>query len=87
MEISFVFISGIARNMNNNKFEKIEELLAEKLTGNKPSFTNFSKTNYTMIGIINGKYVYEVFEEDFINKFHSGLFYQVLSGYLFLTQD
>ncbi len=93
-EINYIHTSkiGYDRTKCENDFPEIQKLLTDNYGDNhiyfsniRPSLSNFSTSDYTLAGIINGKYIYEVFDKEFINVFHSGMLHYVLSTYLGLN--
>lgn len=72
-----------------NDFPKIYRLLSEDFGDHQSYFTDtvptsidFSKSDYTLIGRINGQYIFEVFDNNFVEEFHSGLLHHVVTGYM-----
>lgn len=43
---------------------------------------SFENSPYTLYGKINGKYLHEEFNREFISKFHSGMLYDTICNYL-----
>lgn len=78
----------------DSKFDRIEKLLNENYSENhnyfsasKPTLDSFSNSAYTFFGMINGKYIFETFDENFLRKFHSGVLYDLLTSYLGLYNE
>ncbi|MDH4471337.1 MAG: hypothetical protein QE487_01950 [Fluviicola sp.] len=84
--ISFISFSRVrvARIIDTceTDFPNIERDLMDYFTREKPPLTGFSHDVYTLIGIINGKYLYETFEEAFLDLSEESILHEALEMYL-----
>ncbi len=90
--ITHVFVSDVessARRRRNepcvDEMTKIEKDLSQftnYFKNEQPTEISFKQQQYTVYGKINGRYIYETFEEEFISSFHSGMLYQTVCHYL-----
>lgn len=89
--VGYIFVGRVDRlsrtsqNPCYDEMTQIESDLSEFTNYFKikqPSETNFKQHQYTVYGKINGRYICETFEQDFISSFHSGMLYQTVCNYL-----
>lgn len=89
--VSYVFVDRIDRLSQSNQnpcydeMTKIEKDLSQftnYFKNKRPAALNFKQHQYTVYGKMNGRYIYETFEREFVSSFHSGMLYQTVCNYL-----
>jgi hypothetical protein len=78
-------LSRTSQNPCYDEMTKIEKDLSQFTNYFKieqPTEIDFKQHQYTVYGKINGRFIYETFEEDFISSFHSAMLYQTVCNYL-----